>query len=120
MERSARFPFYPLDLGQVPKEIIEQARKIRTPGGYILTTTSGVKYGMISGGPQPNPGYRLRVLHVMDGEDGPIITVEVVPPDPESIQLQVISYPYLIGAISPETKKITVIGIETNGLLEYM
>lgn len=106
-------------MDKVPKEIIEKARRIRSSGGYILTTSTGEKYGMISAGAQPNPGYSIKLISVEDGHNGPIVTARIQPPRPDEMYIQVISYPFLIGTISQDTVAITVRGLP-KGTLEYI
>lgn len=115
MER-LRFPFDVLSWDYIPKDIIDQARKIRTAGGYILTSHTGIRYGLISAGALPNPGYRLHIIKVEDGLRGPVVTVRITPPNPHDVFIQVIAYPYIIGAIAQDTEVIIVNGLPKNAL----
>ncbi len=118
MER-LRYPFDVLSWDKTPKEIYEKARKIHIAGGHILTTSSGKKYGMISAGPMPNPGYSIKIVNVEDGSNGPVVTIRIQPPRPDEVLIQVISYPYLIGKIAQDTETITVHGLPKS-TLEYI
>lgn len=119
MER-LRYPFDLQKWEQVPKEIYESARRIHIAGGYILTSYQGERFGIISAGPMPNPGYSIKLKSIRDGEKGPIITVFIQPPPPDSIQIQVISYPFIIGKIAQDTQQIKVIGLPSNSTVDYI
>lgn len=114
-----RYPFYTIGLGMVPREIIERARRIRSSGGYILTASSGERYGMIGAGPMPNPGYSIKIVDVIDGLNGPIITARIQPPRSDEVFIQIVSYPFLIGTIAQDTETITVHGLPKSAV-EYI
>ena len=55
---------------------------------------------VIAAGWQPNPGYRIEIVKTETSWEQVTVYVRVTKPNPGDKQIQVISYPYIIGKMN--------------------
>jgi hypothetical protein len=86
----------PKEQNELPTEVRDWVLRHKSKPGVHRFEWEGHKYVLVSIGMRPNPGYRVEVIKVENGENGTTVLVEEKTPQPGMLYPQIVSYPYLL------------------------
>lgn len=84
---------------QLPVPVQEWIQKQKKFRGKAEFSWADKTYLLLSLGMRPNPGYRLEVVKIEDGEQGITVFIEEKLPLPGRMYPQVIVYPYMVAEV---------------------
>lgn len=80
----------------VPKEMMEIIKQEKTKGGTQVILNEGSQYVFIGLGERKTGGYGIHINSVEDVEGSISIVYNETKPNPDSMLIQVITYPYVV------------------------
>lgn len=89
--------FKTVELNALPDEVNAQLVKQIKIKGIHHCAHQGIRYYLLSMGPQPNPGYRIKIEQIQHEQNETVVKFSMEKPQPGAMVIQVISYPHLIG-----------------------
>lgn len=101
-----------LDISQAPAEIQEWASRLVEAGGKGAKTAGEKTYILYALGERPTGGYGVDIRSIVERGDKLVVTVKETAPDPDSMVLQMITYPYVLAAVEKTDLPVRFVAVE--------